>query len=164
MATIAGLLTSKTVGMMTAPEGLNAAIGELRQDANLAISLISGSQIFSKNVAIELAERSVAIQYPTLHVYCEKLSNLLTEKFRTFSGRGEMTIEVRVSDDRLDDVDGKLRTYVDAVTQVLDRNRGDWENGLFYTGGYEVSFGPVKQGGRHFIQIAKITFEVQVSA
>jgi len=115
MPTIAGLLTSKTVGIMTAPEGLNAAIGELKQDANLAISLISGSQIFSKNIAMELAERSVAIQYPTLHVYCEKLSNLLTEKFRTFSGRGEMTIEVRVSDDRNHTSDGARRGYYGAT-------------------------------------------------
>ena len=30
-------------------------------------------------------------------------------------------------------------------------------------GTYEVSFGPVKTGGRNFLQIAKVTFEIGVS-
>jgi hypothetical protein len=163
MATIAGLVTAKAISLITAPEGLDAAIGELSLADGMVISPVIRNQIFSQNVAAELVERSVAMQYPTLHVYCEKLSNLLTEKFRTFSGRAVMTIEVRASQDRLEDLDSKLRAYTDALIQVLVQNRGDWGSGLFYTGVYEVSFGPVKQGGRHFLQAAKITFEVQVS-
>jgi hypothetical protein len=34
---------------------------------------------------------------------------------------------------------------------------------MFYSGGYEVVFGPVKRGGRNFLQAAKITFEIGVS-
>lgn len=34
---------------------------------------------------------------------------------------------------------------------------------MFYAGGYKVEFGPVKRGGRNFIQAAKITFELDVS-
>jgi hypothetical protein len=34
---------------------------------------------------------------------------------------------------------------------------------MFYAGGYEASFGPVKQGGKNFIQVAKVTFEIGVS-
>jgi hypothetical protein len=34
---------------------------------------------------------------------------------------------------------------------------------MFYGGAYDVSFGAVKQGGRNFIQAAKITFEIGVS-
>jgi hypothetical protein len=56
-----------------------------------------------------------------------------------------------------------LQLYVDAVTRVLDRSRGDWSEGMYYTGGYEVTFGAVKRGGKNFVQTAKVAFEVGVS-
>jgi hypothetical protein len=34
---------------------------------------------------------------------------------------------------------------------------------MYYSGGYEVTLGAVKHGGRNFIQAAKITFEIGVS-
>jgi hypothetical protein len=34
---------------------------------------------------------------------------------------------------------------------------------MYYAGGYQASFGPVKHGGRNFIQVAKVTFDVGVS-
>jgi hypothetical protein len=52
---------------------------------------------------------------------------------------------------------------VDAVTQVLDANRGSWGEGAFYAGGYEVSFDPIRHGGKNFIQSAKVSFEVDLS-
>ena len=53
--------------------------------------------------------------------------------------------------------------YVDAVTDVLDSQRGCWAPGVMYTGGYEVSLNPLKHGGKNFLQTAKITFELEVS-
>jgi len=50
------------------------------------------------------------------------------------------------------------------VTQVLDANRGSWGQGMFFTGGYEVKFDPVQHGGRNFLQVAKVTFEVDLSS
>jgi len=34
---------------------------------------------------------------------------------------------------------------------------------MFYGGGYEVAFAAVKNGGKNFIQVAKVTFEIGVS-
>ena len=78
-------------------------------------------------------------------------------------GKAVMAIEVRVSQDRLDGIEEQAQMYLDAVTQVLDQNRGDWGEGMYYAGGYEATFAPVKHGGRNFIQSAKVTFEVAVS-
>ena len=111
----------------------------------------------------ELVERSVDVKSPTLLLYCEKISNDLREKFRTFSGKAFMAIEVRVSQDRIEGLGRSLEIYVDTVTRILDQNRGDWGNGMFYTGGYEAVFGEMKHGGRNFIQTAKVRFEVAVS-
>jgi hypothetical protein len=68
-----------------------------------------------------------------------------------------------VSQDRLEGLEYQLRLYVDAVTQVLDANRGTWGQGAFYTGGYEVIFDAVQHGGQNFLQIAKVSFEVDFS-
>jgi len=57
----------------------------------------------------------------------------------------------------------KLQLYVDAVTAVLERNRGDWGQGMSYAGGYEIQFGAVKSGGKNYIQAAKLALEVDVS-
>ena len=57
-----------------------------------------------------------------------------------------------------------LRLYVDAVTQILDGNRESWGQGMFFTGGYEVKFDPIQHGGRNFLQLAKVIFEVDLSS
>jgi hypothetical protein len=90
--------------------------------------------------------------------------NVQREKFRKFSGDAEMVVEARVSQDRLDGIETNLHVYVDAITQVLNDNRGDWGDGVFYSGGYEISFGGIKHGGRNFIHIAKISFALEISA
>ena len=98
-----------------------------------------------------------------MHVYCEKVVNRLTEKFRRFSGAVHLAIELRHSQDRLEGIEETLELYVASATQVLQAGRGDWGDGMFYGGEYEVSYGAVKRGGRNFIQAAKITFEIGVS-
>ncbi len=50
-----------------------------------------------------------------------------------------------------------------AVTRVLDTNRGDWGGGILFGGSYEVTYGPVKHGGKNLLQTAKITFALEAS-
>ena len=40
---------------------------------------------------------------------------------------------------------------------------GDWGQGMFFAGGYEVAFEPVRHGGKNFLQVAKVSFEVDLS-
>jgi hypothetical protein len=88
----------------------------------------------------------------------------LIEKFRTFSGKIRTVAEVRVSQDRIEGLEERVRLYVDAVTLILDGNRGSWGQGMFFTGGYEVKFDPIQHGGRNFLQLAKVIFEVDLSS
>jgi len=120
-------------------------------------------QVRTQNVSLELTEKSGSVQYPAVHVYCEKVVNDQKEKFRSFSGRVQMTIEVRYTQDRLDGLQDALEIYADAATQALNASRGDWGDGMSYNGAYEVSFGPAKHGGKNFVQVAKVTFEIQAS-
>jgi hypothetical protein len=117
----------------------------------------------AQNAAAELVERSGTVKYPLVSVYCEKIINDLREKFRSFAGSVEMAIEVRHSQDRLEGMEESLEAQTDAVTKALSASRGDWGDGMFYSGGYEVSFGRMARGGRNFTQAAKVTFEIGVS-
>ena len=163
MAWVGSTVTAQVVTLLNAPQGLNACVSTLAQAESVTLQPVAQNQILAQNVPVELAERSTAVQYPAVNVYCEKIVNQLKEKFRNFSGKAVMSIEVRVSQNKLEGIESQLQSYVDAVTQVLDQNRGDWGEGMFYAGCYEAALGPVKHGGQNFIQIGKVTFDVGVS-
>jgi hypothetical protein len=163
MAQIGTIAVKKAAGLLRAPAGLQAGLAAIAQANRVELPLIELGQIISQNVPAEVIEKSAGTKYPAFHIYCEKLQNTLREKFRQFSGTATLSVDVRVTHDRLEGLDQRLQWYVDALTDVLDTNRGDWDNGLFYTGGYTVTFLPVKHGGKNFLQTAKVSFDVQVS-
>ena len=163
MAWVGSTVTAQVVTLLSAPQGLNACVTTLIQAESVTPQPVGQSQILAQNVSVELAERATDVQYPSVSVYCEKIVNQLKEKFRNFSGKAIMAIEVRVSQDRLNGIEEQLQMYVDAATQVLDQNRGDWGEGMFFAGAYEAALGPVKHGGQNFIQVGKVSFEVGVS-
>jgi hypothetical protein len=163
MAWVGSTVTAQVVTLLSAPQGLNACVTTLSQAESVTPQPVGQSRILAQNVSVELAERATDVQYPSVSVYCEKIVNQLKEKFRNFSGKAIMAIEVRVSQDRLNGIEEQLQMYVDAATQVLDQNRGDWGEGMFFAGAYEAALGPVKHGGQNFIQVGKVSFEVGVS-
>lgn len=164
MLQIAGSSTQKVLGVLAGAGGLPAAVEALVLQQGMTLPAITPQQIIGQNVAPDLAEQSTISNYPLVYVYCSKVVNELREKFRTFSGEAQMVVEARVSQDRLEQIEGNLQAYVDAITQVLDNSRGDLGDGTFFDGEYEVTFGGVKHGGRNFLQIAKVSFVLEVSA
>jgi hypothetical protein len=164
MARPAHAATGRVIKLLTSSPGVNTNLETLAQLERMSLPPLTDSQIRQQNVAFELSDRSAEVKYPAIYVYCDKLANLLTEKFRAFSGKAHMVVEVRLSQDRIEGLEKVLQLHVEAITQILERNQGDWGQGMYYTGGYEVVFGPVKHGGRNFVQIAKITFEVGASS
>ncbi len=153
--------SASVIQRLTGTSGVNASLATLTLSA--LPPLLDPAQIRTGNIAPELAERSNTVRYPAANIYCEKIVNSQVEKFRTFSGTMQMAIDLRHSEDRVDNVQAALETYADAVMGVLNGSSGDWGGGMFYGGGYQVAFGPVKHGGKNFIQTAKITFEIGVS-
>ena len=121
------------------------------------------ARVIAQNMSPELCDKTGVPTYPLFQLYCERVSNELTEKFRTFSGTVSMAVEVRVTHDRPEALEGLLQVCVDAVTAILDRNRGHWDTGVFHSGTWEVSYQPVKRGGNNYIGSAKVRFDVQAS-
>ncbi len=164
MAITASVAVQKMVEFLAATgTGVNSAVTQLAIDTGVMLAPVPPTHIINQNVPFALAERAKGVRYPVMHVYADRIRNLLTEKFRAFSGKVQTVAEVRVSQDRIEGIEDQLRSYVDAVTQVLDGNRGTWGQGMFFTGGYEVNFDPVQHGGKNFLQIAKVSFEVDFS-
>jgi hypothetical protein len=147
----------------TLPTAINLAVATAALDSGIDLAPIPREYVVTQNMSIEIWEKAAVVKYPLIQVYSDRVRNLLTEKFRTFSGKIRTIAEVRLSQDRIEGLEDKLRLYVDAVTQILDQNRGNWGQGAFYTGGYEITFDPVKQGGKNFLQVAKVVFEVDMS-
>ena len=163
MATIGNAVTSQVIALITGSSGVNSGLAALVAPGAAQPGQLNAAQVRSQNVAADVAERANIVQYPLINVYCEKVSNTLIEKFRTFSGTVQMAIELRHSQDQLDGLQSAVELYADAVMQSLNSGRGDWGDGMFYAGAYDVSYGPIKKGGKNFIQVAKVTFEIGVS-
>ncbi len=164
MAQPANIAATKFIEFLaSADKGLGPSIAGLAADTGVTLAPVPPEHIVNQNIPIALAERSQAVKYPVVHVYSDRVRNTLTEKFRTFSGKVRTVAEVRFSQDRVEGIEEQLRLYVDAVTQVLDANRGSWGEGAFFAGAYEVSFDPVQHGGKNFLQIARVSFEVDLS-
>jgi hypothetical protein len=165
MARTASIAAIKFAEMLKADDtGLGTTLGQLSSDTGVKLAGVSLSHIIQQNTPFALAEKTATAKYPAVHVYCDRIQNLLTEKFRTFSGKVRTVAEVRVSQDRIEGLEEQVRLYAEAVTNILDASRGDWGQGMFFAGQYEVKFEPVQQGGKNFLQAAKVTFEVDLSS
>ena len=163
MPAIGVLATQTVVSILNGNTGLPFAISSLNGQEGAELPAIGAAQVLAQNIAPDIVERTAGVTYPAVYVYCDGLANQLKEKFRTFSGAAKMTMEIRVSHDGLDTLGRDLELYSSAAAGVLDSNRGDWGNGMFYAGGYDVEFGAIKRGGKNFLQASKINFQVDVS-
>ena len=143
MAGTTGTLTSTMISRLeSATDGVNVRIGAMEQ-ADTSLRAPGVRSIVVLNASVDVSEKTGHAQYPALLVYCDKLSNSLKEKFRQFSGKAHLVVEVRCSQDRLEGLESAAQMYADAVCALLDDSRGDWGNGLFYSGGYDVNYEPV---------------------
>jgi hypothetical protein len=163
MAQVGIVAVRKALDFLRGEAGLSLGVAALAVAEDIKLPVLTAQQILGQNVAFDVAEKTAGAKYPAYYVYCERLTNSLREKFRQFSGTAEMAIDIRVSQDRLEGLEHKMQIYVDAATEALDAHRGDWGDGMFYAGSYKVQFGPVKHGGKNFMQTAKVSYEVDIS-
>lgn len=155
-------VTSLLAQLLRGEHGLDEAAANLSMD--LVKSPLGSSSVVELQAAPDLVEKSANVKYPSVHVYCDRIQNTLKEKFRKFSGTADLNIEVRVSHDHIDGLQQQLRDGVQAITKVLENARGSWDPNTWYSGAYDITFGPVKRGGRNYLQSARVRLEVTVQA
>jgi hypothetical protein len=162
MAQTANMATTLLASLLRGDDGINAAAGSLQLDR--AVPLIADHSIVEMQAAPDITEKSGSVKYPAIHVYCDRIANTLAEKFRRFSGTADLNIEIRVSHDRMEELQDQLRTYVAAVTNILEGNRGAWDSQTWYPGRYDVKFNPVRHGGRNYLQTASVQLQVHIQS
>ncbi|MBC8167107.1 MAG: hypothetical protein H7Y20_14715 [Bryobacteraceae bacterium] len=161
MTQTASFAISQLATILRGDDGVNAAYAALVTDQSSTPPALA--EILELYAPPDLTEKASSIRYPVIHIYCDRIVNSLKEKFRTFSGTADLNIDVRVSHDHLNELGSQLQFYLQGITDVLDRKRGHWADGMFYTGGYEILFSPVKRGGRNYLQSARVSLEVHIN-
>lgn len=158
------ILSSQTlVTLLTQGSAIESAVSTLGAGSGVAVPVIPTSQVYLSSAPAAMADFQQQLGYPRITVYSAKVSNTQVEKFRTLSGTVTVTAEVTATADLVTDVDTYVHFYVEAITSILRANRGDWGNGLFYSGTYDVAVQPPTTGGSGFLQLARITLDVGVS-
>jgi hypothetical protein len=163
MAKVAGEAIRILREKLSSPTGLPFFLIEAAGSRQQAAVNLTPQQVIAQNVAPEVAEKTAGVKYPAVYVFCERATNSQREKFCIFSGQVRCAVEIRVSKDRLEGLEDELQMYVEAVSTFLEANRGDWGSGLFYSGNYDIGFGSVKAGGKHLLQTAKVSFDVDAA-
>src|SRR5580698_5718982 len=103
MAITGSVAARKLVGFLTAPDaGIAPPVAQLASDTGVALTPIPTASIVDQHVPFALAEKAQAVKYPAIYVYTDRVRNLLTEKFRGFSGKVRTVAQVRVSQDRIE--------------------------------------------------------------
>lgn len=153
----------RTAQLLAGPAGIAENLAAIVEGDGLTAAGMPECSVMTANLAAELIDKNPSLRYPVAQVKCEQLVNSLQEKFRQFSGKARICVELRVTHDRIEEIDRLAHFYAGAVARVLEQNRGDWGNGMFYAGGYEVSFSPAKHGGKNYVQSAAVRFDVELS-
>jgi hypothetical protein len=157
------LVAQKFANLLASNNALPQQITATAQSCNLTIPLITAGQIVLTAASPDIGDMDVQLTYPRVCLYSTGLKNNQTEKFRTLSGSASVVAEVWASAPLVADVDQWIHFYVDGVTSILRQNLGDWSDGVFFAGLYDIQFQAPKSGGFGFVESAKITVNFQVS-
>ena len=163
MAPLTLLAPTTAASLLTAGNALSSQIAAVEEQFGYALPAIPSSQIILSSADADIADRRQQINYPRIAVYSDRVVNSLREKFRTLSGTVSVTIAVSASADLVDQVEQWIHFYIEAITNILRQNIGDWGNGMFFPGTYDVQLQPPKPGGSGFVQTASVTCIVSVS-
>jgi len=163
MAGFTGTLTAQVVALLTnTTTGVNARITSIEENDS-TLKAVGVRSIATQNVSPEIAEISGQALYPSLLVYCDNVQNLMREKSRDFSGKINLVVEIRHTQETLKQIESNTELYVDAVCALLSDARGAWGDGASYSGAYRVDYEPVAFGGKNFLQTAKVNFALDLS-
>ncbi len=110
-----------------------------------------------------MGDKDVQLTYPRICLFSAGLKNAHAEKFRSLSGTVTAVAEVWASGDLVNQTDQWIHFYVESLTNILRQNIGDWGDGIFFSGSYDVQFQTPSPGGFGYVQSAKVVSTFNVS-
>jgi len=163
MAPLTILTVQKVSDLLTSGSALQQEITALNNACNINVPTIEAAQIILSSASQDMDDRDMQLSYPRVCLYSAGMKNTQAEKFRSLSGWLAAVADLWTSGNLIGDIDQWTHFYVEALTNVLRKNIGDWGDGVFFPGVYEVQFQPPKIGGLGFVQMARITFHLNIS-
>lgn len=157
------IAAQKVANLLTSGGALQTQISTIAALANKNIPTIDSNQVVISSIAPDLADKDVQLSYPRVCLYSNVVKNAQTEKFRSFSGAVGVVAEAWASANLVTQTDEWIHYYVEAITTILRANAGDWGNGMFFSGRYDVKFQQPKAGGLGFVESAAITCSIEAS-
>lgn len=157
------LAAQKVVNLLTTQDALQQQIAAIAASCNANLPVITSSQVLLSSASSDIGDKNIQLTYPRVCLYSGGLKNTLTERFRSLSGTIAVTAEIWASGNLVTNTDQWIHFYVEAATDILRQNIGDWGDGIFFSGIYEVQFLAPKAGGLGFVQSAKLMCNLNVS-
>lgn len=157
------IAAQKLANLLTSGGALQNQINTIAALANANIPTIDSTQVVISSVPPDLADKDIQLSYPRVCLYSNIVKNAQTEKFRSFSGAVGVVAEAWASANLVTQTDEWIHYYVEAITSLLRINVGDWGNGMFFSGRYDVKFQQPKAGGLGFVESAAITCSIEAS-
>ncbi len=157
------LVAQKLSSLLTTNNALAQQIASIAESCNVELPLIPATQVVLSSAAPDIGDKDVQLTYPRVCLFSAGVRNTQHEKFRSLSGTVTVIADVWASAALVGDVDTWVNYYAEAVTSILRANIGDWRDGIFFPGNYDVQFQPVKPGGYGFVESARISVTLLVS-
>jgi hypothetical protein len=163
MLPLSMLVPQKLADLLTNSNNLQQRISTLAAACGVTIPPIPSTQVLLTSASAQIGDRDVQLTYPRVCLYTLLTKNAQTEKFRTFSGSVSVIAEVWASSSLINDADHWIHFYSGALTDILRENIGDWEDGVFFGGAYDVQFQAPAVGGFGYVQSAKVICNFYIS-
>jgi hypothetical protein len=157
------LSAQKLSDLLTKENALEETINALATSSNLMLPTITSAGVVLSSASADIADKDVQLTYPRICLYSTALKNTQIEKFRSLSGTVSVMAELWASASLLQDTDQWIHFYVEAMTDILRQSIGDWGDGIFFSGAYDVQFQPPRVGGFGYVELAKVTCVLNVS-
>lgn len=157
------LAAQKILNLLTTGNALQQAIETIASSNDVIVPLITSAQIVLSSAPPAMGDKDLELTYPRVCLYSVAVKNTQIEKFRSLSGIVSVTAEVWASGDLISETDQWIHYYVEALTSILRQNIGDWNDGIFFSGIYDVQLQAPKAGGLGYVESAKVTCALNVS-
>jgi hypothetical protein len=156
------LAIQKVSDLLTSNSALGQELANLTNPVS-SVPTIDPAQVVLSSAANDVGDTDSRLGYPRVCLYSSGFKNSHLEKFCSTSGVVSGNADIWTSANLVDDTDRWIHYYVEAVSALLRKSAGDWGDGIFFPGVYDVQFQPPKAGGMGFVQLAKLRFDLIVS-
>lgn len=153
----------KMSDLLTTGNALQQQISAVASATNATLPLITSAQVVLSSTVPEMGDKDLQLTYPRVCLYTATVKNTQVEKFRSLSGTISVVAEIWASGNLLDETDQWIHYYVEAVTVILRQNIGDWGDGIFFSGAYDVQLQSPRVGGIGYFESAKVVAVLNVS-